>query len=77
MSHKAPADSATRTPIHPTKRSSEDGCIVSGNSIADEGTPAEWVALDDDLSPIALELGVDPGCLERVERLPADKLVGR
>jgi hypothetical protein len=35
------------------------------------------VALDDDLSPIALELGVDPGCLERVERLPADKLVGR
>jgi hypothetical protein len=29
---KAPADSATRTPIHPTKRSSEDRCIVSGSS---------------------------------------------
>jgi hypothetical protein len=29
---KAPADSATRTPIHPAKRSSEDRCIVSGSS---------------------------------------------
>jgi hypothetical protein len=36
---KAPADSATRTPIHPAKRSSEDRCIVSGSSIDDEGTP--------------------------------------
>jgi hypothetical protein len=31
--HKAPADSATRTPIHPAKRSSDDGCIVSGSSM--------------------------------------------
>ena len=29
----APADSATRTPIHPAKRSSDDGCIVSGSSM--------------------------------------------
>ena len=36
---KAPADSATRTPIHPAKRSSEDRCIVSGSSIEDEGIP--------------------------------------
>jgi hypothetical protein len=36
---KAPADSATRTPIHPAKRSSEDRCIASGSSIDDEGTP--------------------------------------
>jgi hypothetical protein len=35
---KAPADSATRTPIHPAKRSSEDRCIVSGSSIEDERT---------------------------------------
>jgi hypothetical protein len=35
---KAPADSATRTPIHPAKRSSEDRCIVSGSSIDEEGT---------------------------------------
>ena len=33
---KAPADSATRTPIHPAKRSSEDRSIVSGSSIDDE-----------------------------------------
>jgi hypothetical protein len=39
LTQKAPADSATRTPIHPAKRSSEDRCIVSGNSIDDEGTP--------------------------------------
>ena len=39
MIQKAPADSATRTPIHPAKRSSEDRCIVSGSSIDDEGTP--------------------------------------
>jgi hypothetical protein len=36
---KAPADSATRTPIHPAKRSLEDRCIVSGSSIDDEGIP--------------------------------------
>jgi hypothetical protein len=36
--HKAPADSPTRTPIHPAKRWSEDGCIVSGSCIDDEGT---------------------------------------
>jgi hypothetical protein len=36
---KAPADSATRTPIHPAKRSSEDRCMVSGSSIEDEGIP--------------------------------------
>jgi hypothetical protein len=35
----APADSATRTPIHPAKRSSEDRCIVSGSSIDGEGIP--------------------------------------
>jgi hypothetical protein len=35
------------------------------------------VALDDDLLPIAFELGVDPGRLQRVERRPADKLVAR
>ena len=39
LTQKAPADSATRTPIHPAKRSSEDRCIVSGSSIDDEGTP--------------------------------------
>ena len=39
----APADSATRTPIHPAKRSSEDRCIVSGSSIDDEGTPRRCV----------------------------------
>jgi hypothetical protein len=33
------------------------------------------VALDDDLLPIALELGVDPRCLQRVERRPAHALV--
>jgi hypothetical protein len=37
---KAPTDSATRTPIHPAKRSSEDRCIVSGSSIDGEGSPA-------------------------------------
>ena len=36
---KAPADSATRTPVHPAKRSSDDRCIVSGSSIEDEGIP--------------------------------------
>jgi hypothetical protein len=30
-----------------------------------------------DLSPIAFELGVDRGCLQRVERRPADTLVAR
>ena len=39
MIQKAPADSATRTPIHPAKRPSEDRCIVSGSSIEDEGIP--------------------------------------
>jgi hypothetical protein len=34
-------------------------------------------ALDDDLLPITLELGVDPGCLQRVERRSADALVAR
>ena len=33
------------------------------------------VALDDDLLPIAFELGVDPGCLQWVERRPAHALV--
>lgn len=35
------------------------------------------VALDDDLLPIAFELGVDPGCLQRVERGPAGTPVAR
>ena len=37
----APAESAKKTPIHPARRSSEDGCIVSGSSIDDEGTGAD------------------------------------